>query len=283
MIKNLILTFSFLLPLVSIEASEGKPYEMPRTHVIPVKNSVSGWQYDLYIKLPEGYLEKNATKYPVIYFPDAAWNIEILSASTEFLMEEVILVGISWQTDIDADLKKEAGIHVSRYRDYTMKESAKPEIQTKYQLGKAGKHLNFIRTDIIDYVEKNYRVDPGNRTFFGYSLGSEFGAYILFTQPDTFKNYILGSPSLVGDIPHLIELASHSESETKSLNANVFVSYGSLEKELGEHAEKLIAILKSRNDKSLSLKHVVIEGDHQAALPMTVVRSVTWLSALAGE
>lgn len=281
--KSLISAFLFLLPMIGVEASERELYEMPRTQVVPIQDSTSGWTYDLYIKLPEGYFEKSEEKYPVIYFPDAAWNIEILSGSTEFLMEEAILVGISWQTDIDKGLKKEVGAHVSRYRDYSIRKSSKPEIQDKYQLGKASNHLNFIRSDVIKYIEKNYRTDPENRTFFGYSLGSEFGAYILLAQPDTFKNYILGSPSLVGDIPYLIELGSNSELKQKGLNTNVFVSYGSLENELGEHAEKLMTMLKNRNDESLSLKHVVIEGDHQAALPMTVVRSVTWLSALASE
>lgn len=278
--KSLILVFLFLLPFISVEATERKSYEMPGTQVIPIQDAQSGGQYELYIKLPEGYLENNDAKYPVIYFTDAVWHIEILSASTQFLMEEVILVGVSWQKDIKEDLKKEAGAHVSRFRDYTIRKSGNPEIQAKYQLGQAGNHLAFIRNDVIKYIEKSYRTNRDNRTYFGYSAGGLFGAYILLTQPDTFKNYILGSPSLKGDIPYLSQLESNAELKRKGLNANVFVSYGSLEKELGEGAEKLISMLKNRNDKSLSLKHVVIEGDHQAALPMTGVRSVTWLSGL---
>ena len=283
MIKSLVVFCLFTLALGSVQASDQRSYEMPRTNVVSIKDSMSGGLYDLYIKLPEKYLEKDDEKFPVIYFPDAAWNIEILSATTEYLLENAILVGISWQTDIDEDLLKESGVHVSRYRDYTMQESSNKEVQQKYQLGKASSHLSFIRNDIIKYVESNYRADSKNRTFFGYSLGSELGAYILLTKPDTFKNYILGSPSLVGDIPYLSDLKANPEAEIESLNVNVFISYGSLEGELGEDAEKFIAILKNRNDKSLSLNNVVVEGDHQAALPMTVVRSVTWLSSQVGK
>ncbi|WP_250461288.1 alpha/beta hydrolase [Microbulbifer litoralis] len=283
MMKNLVIFCLFMFSFVSVEANDRKSYEIPRTNIVPIRDSVSDWQYDLYVKLPEKYFERDDKKFPAIYFPDAAWNIEILSATTEYLMEDAILVGISWQTDIDESLLKEAGPHVSRYRDYTMQASSKKEVQQKYQLGKAHNHLNFIRSDIIKYVESNYRADSKNRTFFGYSLGSELGAYILLTKPDTFKNYILGSPSIVGDIPYLADIEANLEEKIESLNSNVFVSYGSLESELGDEAEKLITILESRNDNSLSLKHLVIEGDHQAALPMTVVRSVTWLSSQVGE
>ena len=150
-------------------------------------------------------------------------------------------------------------------------------------MGQASNHLTFIRNDVIKYVENNYRTDPDNRTYFGYSLGGLFGAYILLTQPDTFKNYILGSPSLEGDIPYLSELDSNAALKRKGLNTNVFISYGSLEKELGVYAEKFISMLKNKNDERLSLQHVVIEGSHQTAFPMTGVRSVTWLSDLTKE
>jgi len=281
--KNLILVFLFLLPFAIVEAKERKLYEMPRTQVIPIQDAKSGGQYEIYIKLPEKYEENTDAEYPVIYFTDAEWHIEMLSAATEYLMKEVILVGISWQKDIEEDLRKEAGAHVSRFRDYSTRKANDPEVQAKYQLGQAGNHLRFIRNDVVKYVEENYRSDPDNRTYFGYSLGGEFGAFILLTQPDTFKNYILGSPSLMGDIPYLSELESNAKTNRKDLNTNVFVSYGSLEKELGEHADKLIALLKSRDDKNLSLKHVVVDGDHQKAFPMTGVRSVIWLSGLNSE
>lgn len=264
------------------EANLPKGFEMPGTEVIPIRDTKSGGQYELYIKLPEKYLEDKDTKYPVIYFTDAVWHIEILSASTSYIMEDVILVGISWQKDINEDLKKEKGAHISRYRDYSIRESSNLEIQAKYQFGQASNHLTFIKDDVIKHIENNYRTNPDNRTYFGYSLGGVFGAYVLMTQPNTFKNYILGSPALRGDIPYLSELASNP-ALNKGLNANVFISYGKLEKELGKHAEEFITILKNKNDESLSLLHVVMEGSHQTAFPITGVRSVTWLAGLLKE
>lgn len=281
--KILILVCLSMLPFLSAEAGETRDFTLPKIQVVPIKDTQSERQYELYIKLPEGYSENKDKAYPVIYFTDAMWHIELLSAATEFLMEDVILVGVSWQKDIKEDLKKEVGAHVSRYQDYSIRKSSKPEKQAKYQFGQASNHLNFIRNDVIKTIENNYRAASDKPTYFGYSLGGEFGAYTLLAQPDTFKNYILGSPSLKGEIPYLAELASNASLKNKGLNANVFISYGALEEELGEHADQLITILKNRNDKSLSLKHLVMEGDHQKAFPMTGVRGVTWLSNLTTD
>lgn len=260
-------------------AGEKSKLAFARTKVVPIKDTKNRRQYELYIRLPEKYSEKTDIKHPVIYYTDAIWHVEMLSGSTEYIMENAILVGISWQKDGDEKLKKEAGAHVSRYRDYSIMKSKKPAHQAKYQFGQASNHLNFIRNDVIRYVERNYKTDPANRTYFGYSLSGGFGGYILLNQPDTFKNYILGSPSK-GSTPHLAKLASGKALKGKSLQANVFISYGKKEKILGERVDKFIAALKARNDQSLSLKHIVVEGTHQTAFPMTTVRSIYWLSAL---
>jgi predicted alpha/beta superfamily hydrolase len=259
--------------------AEGTYLEYPRTTVFPIKDTQSGGQYELYIKLPEAYAEDPNKRYPVLYYTDALWHIEILSASTEFIIEDVILVGISWQKDINEALLQEHGQHVSRIRDYTVTPLEDPERQAKYQVGQAANHLAFIRNDVIQYVEKNYRTDPDNRSYFGYSAGGIFGTYALLAQPDTFKHYILGSPAVDGDIPALSSVLSKQPSD-QGFNANVFISYGTLENELGGYGDQLINLLQAREDKSLSLTHKLIEGSHQTAFPLTGVQSVTWLAEL---
>jgi len=255
------------------EASEKRFLELPKIEVIPIKDTKSDRQYELYIKLPEGYSKDNNKKYPVIYIADAMWHIEILSGSAEYVMEDAILVGVSWQKDIKN--KKE---HVSRFRDYSIMKSENP----KHQRGEARNHLAFIRNNVIEYVENNYRTDPGNRTYFGYSLSGAFGIYILFTQPDTFKNYILGSPSTLLDGSYIYEHESIAGLKQKYLNANVFVSIGALEKEdMVGQAIGLISMLKGKKYTNLSSKLVVIESaNHGTAFPVAAVRSMIWLSNL---
>ncbi len=286
--KLLILTCA--LSLNSVFAQENKAndnthtvdksyLELPSIEVIPIKDSQADRQYELYIKLPEEYSENKDKKYPVLYYTDAMWHVEVLSGSAAFIMEEVILVGISWEKDLKGELGA-LGAHASRFRDYSIQPSSNPENQAKYQLGQASNHLDFIRNDVIKYIENNYRTDPEKRAYFGYSMGGKFGVYILLTEPSTFKNYILGSPSLSRgrDVPILSELGANEALNAKDLNANVFISYGDLERESSPYTDEIIAMLKNKNDERLSLKHIVIEGNHETAFPMTAVRSMHWLS-----
>jgi len=258
---------------------------LPQIQVVPIKDTKTERNYELYIELPEDYSEDNNKTYPVLYYTDAMWHLEMLSACQEYILEDVILVGISWQLDINEDLKNEIGVHVSRFRDYSMKKHSNPEIQKKYQPGQAHKHVDFIRNDVIKYIDNTYRTDTNSRTYFGYSLSGEFGAYILLTQPNTFNNYIIGSPSIKDEVAYLSELNTkfgpfEASNRNSSLDANVFISYGSLEDEMVDPIEEFISLLNNRSDDGLAGIKEVVEGSHQTAFPMTAVRSISWLSSL---
>ncbi|AXT55222.1 serine hydrolase [Aquimarina sp. AD1] len=266
------------------EIVKGSPLVSPQIQVIPIKDSKNNRQYELYIELPEDYSENTNKTYPVLYYTDAVWHREILSTCQEYILEDVILVGISWQLDINSALKKERGAHVSRFRDYSISKHSNPEIQAKYQMGQAKTHLGFIRDNVIKYVENTYRSDPNSRTYFGYSLSGEFGAYILMTQPDTFNNYIIGSPTIKDEVDYLSELNAEfgpfeTSNRNSSLNANVFISYGSLEKEI-EPIDTFVKLLKDRRDGGLAVLKEVIDGTHGTAFPTTAIRSATWLSSI---
>lgn len=282
MIRIPLILLTLLLSLGSVFAQEkevGTPLVLTQIQVVPIEDTQADRQYELYIELPEGYSASSDKQYPVLYYTDAMWHVEILSACADYILSDAILVGISWQKDLD--LTEEQGAHVSRYRDYTIVASANPEHQIKYQFGNAKQHLDFIRQDVIPFVEARYRTDPNNRAYFGYSLGGVFGAYVLLSQPETFKHYLLGSPSLKGDIPILTEMASNLK--IQKLNANVFISYGTMEEELGGCADQFIRLLEARNLQKLSVNHFKIKGNHQTAFPGTGVQSITWLSGLLGE
>lgn len=239
----------------SVNDDTQKAYEMPRTHVITVNNSETKAQNTLYIKLPEGYEENSDMVYPVIYFTHPVQHIEILSAVSENLIEDVILVGVTFQK----------GMTFRTVDSY----------------------MNFIRNDVFKTVESSYRADAYRRTYFGYSSGALVGAYILSKHPNAFKNFILGSPALGGDsivTQKIYEFGINAANERKELNANVFVSYGISEKEADkQHFEEFIGILENLDDESLTFEHIVVEGNHQTAFPMTALRSVMWLSDLIKE
>lgn len=266
-------------PIQSAEVKVREPisYEIPRTQVAPIRDSKTDRQYELYIKLPEGYAENTGAKYPVIYTTDAVWHFDMLSGSTEYLMPDVILVGISWQKGLEDERE-----FVSRFRDYTVVKSETAEVPT----GEAGNHLSFIRDDVINYVENTYRADPRERTYFGYSLGGAFGAYVLLADPDTFKNYILGSPALGRrSAEYIDELEADTAPRQQELNTNVFVSIGELEESEMELTENLLSVLQRRSQSGLTLTglEIIEDSDHGAAFPETVIRGVKWLAQLKSE
>jgi len=257
-----------------------RSYEMPRSVVVPVTDSKSDRQYELYIRLPEGYGvgEEADMLHPVIYTTDAKWHMEMVAGSAEYLMPDAIVVGISWQTDLGADRPDR-----SRYRDFIFPCEASTEERPR----EADTHLAFIRNDVIPYVEAQYRADPKGRAYFGYSLGAGFGAYVLLAQPDTFQSYILGSPvTMTGSESHLYALEAERVAAGQNLQANVFLSYGELEREtIVDLTSTLATKLAGRTQGTMPLKGpIVIEGaNHGTAFPLTVVRGVTWLSNLGAK
>jgi len=251
---------------------------MPRTDVVPIQGSGTDRQYELYIKLPEDYAENTENRYPVIYTTDAEVHMDMLSGATEFLMPEFILVGISYQKN-----HEDQRANISRFRDYTTLASTNPEIQARVQAGQASNHLSFIRDEVIPYIEGNYRTNPAERSYFGYSLGGAFGAYILLSKPDSFKNYILGSPAF-GDrsAKYIDELEAQTASEQQDLNVNVFVSLGETEEDAKESVEGLMSVLRRRSGSGVALTglEIIKDSNHSEAFPETTIRGVRWLEKL---
>ena len=278
--KNLILFLLTLIPFLALAESGQSLYEIPRTQIIPIKDTQFNKQYELLVKLPEKYDEDKSKKYPVIYFTDAVWHIELLSAATAYIMEDVILVGISWQKDIPEELKQKYGAHFSRFGDYSFKKRTNPK-HPKVKFGQADNHLSFIRNDVFKLIEKNYRTDSSNRSYLGFSAGGLFGTYALLTQPNTFKNYILGSPSIWSSANELFAQAS-ARLNSEQPEINIFISYGELEKELRPHVEDFVSQLKGKNYQAISsLKHIIIDSSgHSDSFPMLGVKGMKWLSNL---
>lgn len=287
MIKRLLLVALAHLMFCHFALAATQAYTMPRTHVVPITNSVTGGQYELYIKLPESYDTETDKTYPVIYTTDAYWHMDLLSGTTEFIMPEVILVGISWQKNMPETIDYgHRRAFASRFRDYSFVAHDKEDIQAKYQFGQADTHLTFIRNQVMVYVEENYRASIGENTYLGYSMGAEFGAYILLSHPDTFNHYILGSPSLeFTSFDYLKALDASTTEKADDIKANVFVSIGELEESRMDLTQQFTALLKGRAVRGLSVTglEVVKDSDHSTAVPETFTQGIKWLKRLSQE
>ena len=256
------------------KAQDTNAFEVPRSKVVDIKDPDSERVYPLFIKLPRSYDKGKDKSYPVIYLTDAWYSFQVVSGATRLLMNsgkmpEAIIVGISYS--------KESKGSTSRIRDYTHTEDS----TWKYQTGKAKQHVSFIKNTVFPYIVKNYRVND-SRTFVGNSLGGLLGAYILFTQPDTFNNYILGSPSVWFKDNDILKV------EIKpSLNQHkVFIAVGSnetLELDSPQHdmvvgAKKLESKILGSNHSNTEVKLLTIQGaNHETAFPTTATQGLYWI------
>jgi len=82
--KILVLVCLSLLTFLTVQASDTSDFTLPKIQVLPIKDTQANRQYELYIKLPEGYSKNKDKIYPVIYLTDALWQTELLSGATDF-------------------------------------------------------------------------------------------------------------------------------------------------------------------------------------------------------
>ncbi|NNF99436.1 MAG: alpha/beta hydrolase [Desulfobacteraceae bacterium] len=254
---------------------------LPNTQLRHFASSIVDQEYSLFISLPLS-MGTSVRKYPVLYMLDAnagfcalAEIARLLSMGNE--IHEMIIVGISypggfkqWQT--------------LRTRDYTpsvwpafMETQGNSFLtQADYRkiMGGAESFLDFIRDELKPFVEQNYPVESNDSGILGDSFGGLFALFSLLTRPDTFSRYIIGSPSIWWDNAILHTIEQEYASVNTDLAANVFMSVGSAEDDIGEQAvDKLLQprmlegmrwmakTLKERNYKSLELTEVVLEGE----------------------
>lgn len=273
-----ILFLLLLLPFSLLAQANQEPsFELPRTQVISIQDTGTRRSYELHIQLPLNYSADK--KYPVVYMTDSPYTFPITTGAARVpvnqkRMEDVMYVGISWETGHTPAL--------SRQRDYTPTTSS-PGF--KDPSGEASRHLDFIRNDVIPYIEKRFSTDASNRTYIGNSFGGLFGLYIFLNQPTMFKNYIIGSPSIWWDHKYILALESKTKLE-KNLDANMFIAVGaeeiptrdSLKNDMVGDAKEFHSRLKARNLKKLNLELRVIEhATHAIAFPTTAVQGLWWL------
>jgi uncharacterized protein len=61
--------------------------------------------------------------------------------------------------------------------------------------GAEGFH-RFMMEELRPRITGLYRVNPHNQSLIGYSLGGLFVLHVLLEQPDAYRSYVVGSPSI---------------------------------------------------------------------------------------
>ena len=184
-------------------------------------------------------------RFPVLYVTDSDElfggfaNLATM-LQTHGEVRRFILVGIGYENPHSAPLLRMRDFHTHATRSLFMTETRQladsslaagvDDLKTITHTTDALEFLRFIREELMPYVEALYPVLPGENSYCGFSAGGGFGLYTLFTKPETFKRYILSSPTTSYGGHHFgIELARAFIGSGSRINAKVFISVGELE------------------------------------------------------
>src|ERR1035437_1380804 len=188
------LLFSLTCIARAQQPSETHPKTFPRVTIAgselrTMKSASTGRDYDLYIHLPSNYDLDKTKKYPVLYILDGQWDFKLMDAVLGGLVydkfaPETIMVGITYSVD-------HAYYDGLRAMDYTP--AAEPHVKGS---GNGPNFLKFLKTELIPFMEANYRADPAHRVLQGSSYAGLFTLYALFADPGLFSGYMAASPAV---------------------------------------------------------------------------------------
>lgn len=163
-------------------------------------SETTGTEYPYRVYVPPGY-HLGSKSYPVIYATDGQWLFDEFREAIVEQGKEVILVGI------------DEGPEERRLVDYTS-----PGSTDYYQ---------FLITEFLPFFESHGRVDPGERTICGTSVGGLFVGLVLLmddVEAPSFKNYLSFDGSFWWDRSFLDQLEQTRFEASSSLNATLFLS-----------------------------------------------------------
>lgn len=228
--------------------------------------------FRILISVPDNYFSSDK-KYPVLYVLDGDIAFGMAASIARYLqigdnIPELIIVGVGY-----GSVDKSAG--EKRRRDY------RPVVS-----GGAENFLLFMENELIPLIDSNYRTIPGDRTINGYSIGGLFGLYSLFTKPELFNRYVIGSPSLSWNDYSIFNYEENSTEKISDKKINVFISVGSEESDekYFNPIDKLVTQIQERNYTGVKLQAKVFDGStHLMGPPESLTHGLIFVFSKTDE
>ena len=262
--KFVITTMLLLISSTIAFGQKLEPKERITDHTIT--SDIMGKEYQLYISFPKNYSTKDTVSYPVLYVLDGEWVFPIIRGTRAILdsekeLEDLIIVSIS-----DADF-------TFRYQDYTtsLSTSTDEKVNKRSDVPKGGlisggadKFLTSMKTEIVPFVDKNYKTNS-DRGIFGHSFGGLFAAYCLVNSDGYFTRFGISSPALWWDNEKLLNQAVTQFRENKTWDipqTKVFISVGDKDHSgIVPTMVKYSSYLEQSDYDNIELKWQIFEGE----------------------
>lgn len=261
----IIILLSFRLNLLQSQnaPSQQKQVSLDNTEQFTIDSKYVSEKYTIQVGLPATYAYSHKS-YPVVYVLDGEKSFGIAKGLTDWLVfsneiKEVIVVGIRYGN----------GWWEKRSRDYTQ---YKDTVYYYYpKAGGADNFLGFIKNELFPAIDNNYRTIKDSNTIVGLSFGGLLSSYVLFSQPELFKGYIIISPSLFWNGNSILKTEADYFSKHKDLNKNVYLAYGSLDDRdwVINPTNELLQVVQSRKYDGFRFTPEIFKGEtHISVFPV---------------
>ena len=225
-----------------------------QTRSLPARSN--GTTYALNIYLPPGLAAIRASV-PVIYLLDGDSRFPAVVEIVERTQARVVIVGI--------------GNEAMRGRDYV------PANTCTQGGGGQGAYLDFIRLDLIPFVETTFGGDPQRRILLGHSHGGSFVLYAAFNEAPAgrhFAAYLASDASIDCMSATVYGWESSYAAANPSLAARLHISYGA---NMGNAA--FAQQVQVRSYAGLALMAKFYPGGHIGMIPLAFTEAIAFALA----
>ena len=257
--------------------AHAEPYTVPNSQIIELSSKQTGADYELFVALPLDYA-KSHKSYPVVYLLDADYSFALTRNVVQHFVERedlppMILVAIGYP---GAATNRET-YKKNRTRDYTPAYAPSGGYGTEYQKVSGGgpKFRAFIASELVPLIERKFRT-TNDRTIIGHSYGGLFATYVLLTEPNLFKRYIIVSPSIWYANRVALTMEETAAQSGIRPDARVFFGVGSLESSvMSDDLTEMYRRLRSRNNPRLQMTLRIFDAErHNSVFPAAVTRGL---------
>lgn len=259
--KNLLIFF--LIPAIGHAQLDSAKITV--ADIITFHSKILNEERKIYIYAPPTDTSYVTQSSPVLYLMDADEQMAMVTGQVIYLSQSftlippMIIVGIG---------------NIDRTKDLTPTHSTsghhgKSDTSLASTLTTSGggeKFLQFLREELMPYVEKHYKTVPF-KTFCGHSLGALMAVYTLLKHPDMFNAYIAISPSLWWDEQSVLKQAKTWKPDFGSKKF-LFFSDGSEGVQFHKNALTLDSLLKIKNTAELKVRYTYYPGETHQAEPI---------------
>ncbi len=220
--------------------AETTPFTIGR--IEKIHSNILGQERVLNVYLPEGFSDRDTTRYAVVYLLDG-------SAGEDFVHVSGIVQydALPWINRLPPTIV--IGIaNIDRKHDFTYPTAIADYRSIIPAGGGSEKFMDFIEKELQPWVTTHFKT-TATRVLIGQSLGGLLASEILLKRPRLFNKYIIMSPSLWWDDGSLLKVNSDILNPNYNQPTDVYVGVGKEGAGLGRIPHVMQADARSMADK----------------------------------